>query len=72
MVRLGAWSFHAHPPDPVEHTQGSQLHVVSATPWRRRFNLIQRTDLVRTSNGGLGSASKVFTRVSAPSSAPAL
>jgi hypothetical protein len=63
MVGPGAWSFHAHPPDPVEHTQGSQLHVVSATPGRWRFNLIRRTDLVRTSNGGFGPA---------PSSAPAL
>ena len=48
--RPGVWSFHAHPPDPVEHTHGSPLRVVSATPWRWpwRFNLTQRTELVRT------------------------
>ena len=47
--RPGLWPFHAHLPDPVEHTHGSPLRVVSATPWRWpwRFNLIQRTDLVR-------------------------
>jgi len=48
-ARPGVWPFHADPPDPVEHTQGAPLRVVSATPWRWpwRFNLIQRTDLVR-------------------------
>ncbi|HYZ46169.1 MAG TPA: class I SAM-dependent methyltransferase [Actinomycetota bacterium] len=47
--RPGVWSFHAHRRDPVEHTYGSPLHVVSATPWRWpwRFNLTQRTELVR-------------------------
>jgi SAM-dependent methyltransferase len=32
-------------PDPVEHTQGSSLRVVGATPWRWpwRFNLAQRS-----------------------------
>ena len=47
--RPGLWPLHADPPDPVEHTQGAPLRVVSATPWRWpwRFNLIQRTDLVR-------------------------
>ena len=47
--RPGVWSFHAHPPDPVEHTHGSPLRVVSTTPWRWpwRFNLTQRIDLVR-------------------------
>lgn len=40
---------HAHLPDPVEHTRGSPLRVVSATPWRWpwRFNLTQRIELVR-------------------------
>ena len=48
-VRPGVWSFHAQPPDPVEHTHGSPLGVVSATPWRWpwRFKLTQRTELVR-------------------------
>ncbi len=48
--RPGVWSLHPHPPDPVEHTHGSPLCVVSATPWRWpwRFNLTQRTELVRT------------------------
>jgi SAM-dependent methyltransferase len=40
---------HAHMPDPVEHTHGSALRVVNATPWRWpwRFNLTQRIELVR-------------------------
>jgi SAM-dependent methyltransferase len=40
---------HAHMPDPVDHTHGSQLRVVNATPWRWpwRFTLTQRTELVR-------------------------
>lgn len=48
--RPGVRSFHAHDlPDPVEHTHGSPLRVVSATPWRWpwRFNLTQRIELVR-------------------------
>src|SRR6266498_2870559 len=47
--RPGAQPFHAHLPDPVEHTHGSQLRVVNATPWRWpwRFNLTQRIELVR-------------------------
>jgi SAM-dependent methyltransferase len=54
-----AWSFvahlpgpvgkHARLPDPVGHTHGTPLRVVSATPWRWpwRFKLTQRTELVR-------------------------
>jgi SAM-dependent methyltransferase len=40
---------HAHMPDPVEHTRGSPLRVVSAAPWPWpwRFNLIQRTEMAR-------------------------
>jgi SAM-dependent methyltransferase len=40
---------HAHLPDPVEHAQGSPLRVVNVTPWHWpwRFNLSQRTELVR-------------------------
>jgi SAM-dependent methyltransferase len=40
---------HAHLPDPVEHTRSSPLRVVNATPWPWpwRFNLTQRTELVR-------------------------
>jgi SAM-dependent methyltransferase len=47
--RPGVRPFHAVLPDVVEHTHGSPLRVVSVTPWRWpwRFNLIQRTDLVR-------------------------
>lgn len=48
--RPGVWSFHAHPPpDPVEHTHGSPLRVVSMTPWRWPwwFSITQRTELVR-------------------------
>ena len=47
--RPGVRPFHAHLPDPVEHTHGSSLRVVNATPWRWpwRFNLTQRIELVR-------------------------
>jgi SAM-dependent methyltransferase len=40
---------HAHMPDPVDHTRGSQLRVVNATPWRWpwRFQLTQRIELIR-------------------------
>jgi ubiquinone/menaquinone biosynthesis C-methylase UbiE len=46
---------HAHLPDPVQQTRGSQLQIVSATPWPWpwpwswpwRFNLTQRVELVR-------------------------
>jgi SAM-dependent methyltransferase len=40
---------HAHLPDPVQHTDGSLLRVVSATPWRWpwRFTLTQRIELMR-------------------------
>jgi ubiquinone/menaquinone biosynthesis C-methylase UbiE len=47
--RRGFIPFHAHLPDPVEHTHGAPLRVVSATPWRWpwRFHLTQRIELVR-------------------------
>ena len=40
---------HAHLPDPVQHTYGTPLRVVSVTPWQwpRRFNLTQRIELMR-------------------------
>jgi SAM-dependent methyltransferase len=40
---------HAYLPDPVDHTHGGPLRVVTATPWRWpwRFNLTQRIELVR-------------------------
>jgi SAM-dependent methyltransferase len=40
---------HAHMPDPVDHTQGSPLQVLNATPWPWpwKFNLSQRIELVR-------------------------
>ena len=40
---------HAHLPDPAEHTSGSPLQVVIATPWPWpwRCNLTQRVELVR-------------------------
>jgi SAM-dependent methyltransferase len=40
---------HAHLPDPADHTSGSPLQVVIATPWPWpwRFNLTQRVELVR-------------------------
>jgi SAM-dependent methyltransferase len=48
---------HAHLPDPVEHVQGSQLRVVSATPWRWpwRVALSQRIELVHA-DGPPGSS----------------
>jgi SAM-dependent methyltransferase len=41
---------HAHIPDPVDHTRGSRLRVVNATPWSWpwRFQLTQRIELVRS------------------------
>jgi SAM-dependent methyltransferase len=40
---------HAHIPDPVDHTRGSRLRVVKATPWSWpwRFQLTQRIELAR-------------------------
>jgi SAM-dependent methyltransferase len=40
---------HAHLPDPVDHSRGSRLRVVKATPWPWpwRFQLTQRIELVR-------------------------
>jgi SAM-dependent methyltransferase len=39
---------HAHMPDPVEHTRGSPLRVVGATPWPWpwMFTLTQRTEMI--------------------------
>jgi ubiquinone/menaquinone biosynthesis C-methylase UbiE len=47
--RQGFLPFHARLPDPVEHTHGAPLRVVSATPWRWPwgFKLMQRIELVR-------------------------
>ena len=40
---------HAHIPDPVDHTRGSRLRVVKATPWSWpwRIQLTQRIELAR-------------------------
>jgi SAM-dependent methyltransferase len=40
---------HAHIPDPVDHTRGSRLRVVNATPWPWpwRLTLTQRIELTR-------------------------
>jgi SAM-dependent methyltransferase len=40
---------HSHIPDPVDHTRGSRLRVVKATPWPWpwRFQLTQRMELAR-------------------------
>jgi SAM-dependent methyltransferase len=40
---------HAHIPDPVDHTRGSRLRVVKATPWSWpwKFQLTQRMELAR-------------------------
>jgi SAM-dependent methyltransferase len=57
-LRPGVVPFHAHLPDPVDHTQGSPLRVVSATRWRWpwRFSLTQRIELVRGDRDLEGSA----------------
>jgi len=41
--------FHAHLPDPIEHTHGSPLRVLGITPWAWpwRLKLTQRIELVR-------------------------
>jgi SAM-dependent methyltransferase len=48
-LRPGVVPLHRHVPDPLEHTQGGPLKVVSATPWRWpwRFPFTQRIELVR-------------------------
>jgi ubiquinone/menaquinone biosynthesis C-methylase UbiE len=40
---------HAHLPDQVQHTHGTPLRLVGATPWQWpwRFTLIQRIELMR-------------------------
>jgi ubiquinone/menaquinone biosynthesis C-methylase UbiE len=50
--RQGFLPFHARLSDPVEHTHGAPLRVVSATPWRWPwgFNLMQRIELVRAAD----------------------
>jgi SAM-dependent methyltransferase len=57
--RGGVVPFHRHVPDPVEHTHGSPLRMVNATPWPWpwRFKLTQRIELVRAdgSPGRLGA-----------------
>ena len=47
--RPGFVPLHGDLPDPVEHTRGTPLRVVSATPWRWpwTFMLTQRIELVR-------------------------
>jgi SAM-dependent methyltransferase len=47
--RPGYVPLHGKLPDPVEHTRGSPLRVVSATPWRWpwRLSLTQRIELAR-------------------------
>jgi SAM-dependent methyltransferase len=45
---------HAHIPDPVDHTRGSRLRVVKATPWSWpwRFQLTRRIELARAETSG--------------------
>jgi ubiquinone/menaquinone biosynthesis C-methylase UbiE len=47
--RPGYVPLHGDLPDPVEHTRGTPLRAVSATPWRWpwRFRLTQRIELAR-------------------------
>jgi SAM-dependent methyltransferase len=48
-LRPGLVPLHRHVPDPLEHTHGDQLRMVSAAPWRWpwRFRLTQRIELLR-------------------------
>jgi SAM-dependent methyltransferase len=48
-LRPGIVPLHRHVPDPLEHTHGGPLRVVSAAPWRWpwRFAFMQRIELVR-------------------------
>ncbi len=52
-LRPGLGRFHMHVPDPVQHTEGSALRVVSVTPWQWpwRFRLTQRIELVPARKG---------------------
>jgi len=49
--RPGYVPLHGKLPDPVEHTRGTPLRVVGATPWRWpwRFSLTRRIELARSS-----------------------
>jgi SAM-dependent methyltransferase len=55
---------HAHMPDPVDHTHGSPLRVVQATPWRWpwRFQLTQRIELVRADGAPTATSSTLAGR----------
>lgn len=48
-LRPGAVPIHRSLPDPIEHTRGTTLRPVEATPWRWpwRFALTQRIELAR-------------------------
>jgi hypothetical protein len=48
-LRPGLVPLHRHVPDPLEHTPGDQLRLVSAALWRWpwRFRLTQRIELLR-------------------------
>ena len=57
-LRPGLIPFHAHVRDPLEHTHGSPLRVVSATSWRWpwRLPLTRRIELVHADGpGALGN-----------------
>ena len=49
VFRPGYVPLHGKLPDPVEHTRGTPLRMVSATPWRWpwRFSLTRRIELAR-------------------------
>ncbi len=49
-LRPGLVPFHRQVPDPVQHTQGAALAVVSVLPWQWpwRFRLTQRIELIPT------------------------
>jgi SAM-dependent methyltransferase len=48
-LRPGIVPLHRDVPDPLEHTRGGPLDLVSATPWRWpwRFTFTQRVELIR-------------------------
>ena len=62
-LRPGIVPFHRDVSDPLQHMHGSQLRIVSATPWRWpwRLSLAQRIELVRADGirtlGNMGATS---------------
>jgi SAM-dependent methyltransferase len=54
-LRPGIVPLHRHVPDPLEHTNGGPLQLVSAKPWRWpwRLTFTQRIELIRAGRPGV-------------------